>query len=103
MREVRWQNNLRFYHNIGANYSQYAPRTRIGMKISPGTEEPYESIEKTNRIIKNKIGSKRKSHDPKALTFQFKLNKLSINTCEPPSKWALNRPTGIIKIKGMIL
>lgn len=80
-----------------------AARTRIGMKIPPGTEEPYESIEKTNRIIKNKIGSKRKSHDPKALTFQFKLNKLSINTCEPPSKWALNRPTGIIKIKGMIL
>lgn len=73
------------------------------MKIPPGTEESYESIEKTNRIIKNKIGSKRKSHDPKALIFQFKLNKLSINTCEPPSKWALNRPTGIIKIKGMIL
>ena len=48
------------------------------MKIPPGTEEPYESSEKTNRIIKNKIGSKRKSHDSKALTFQFKLNKLSI-------------------------
>jgi len=45
------------------------------MKIPPGTEEPYESIEKTNRIIKNKIGNKRKSHDPKALTFQLKLKE----------------------------
>ena len=28
-----------------------APRTRIGMKIPPGTDAPYETIEKTNRII----------------------------------------------------